>query len=534
MSKVEIIISEKSVYKWFNNNSVYVRGYIFDENNNFYENENLLEYFSGCNSPDTFSSKISRTNGLFTVVCITENGFYAASDIIRMFPLFYKKDKLKITISDDISKLTYNCKINDLQKIEILGFGYNLQDGTPYSEIKQIQAGEIIYLENNNLQKFFYYNYLTEKKSKTDKSKTEYFNDCVFNFQTAFKRIIKALNGRTAVVPLSGGYDSRLIATLLKSENYNNVICYTYGKKGIKDISVSEKVAKTLGFKWYYIEYDDELVKNFIQSNDFTYYISYLKQEISFPFFQEIIAVKYLKDNNLIPKDCVFLPGHSGDFLGGSQLYSDYYYKNNFADIIFKRFYFLDKPNEEIRFEIYSKINKLISDVVKNKSNIENYSVIEEWEVKEKLSKFIANSSHEYNFFGYKHMFFYWDKPLISFFRDLPFEYKLYKTLYDEVLKNEFFIKFSLNFETELQPSKFQLNKQRIKNKLKTYLPAFVKRKIRIKNDWLNTELLLNGIIAKYSKEISYIMQTGLKYNSISILWLINQIIVEEKQKSIS
>ncbi len=63
-----------------------------------------------------------------------------------------------------------------------------------------------------------------------------------------------------------------------------------------------------------------------------------------------------------------------------------------------------------------------------------SWSVYEDWDLKEKLSKFIVNSCNIYAWFGYEYRLPFYDVAFQEFFRDVPYEFKLNKKLYDTFL----------------------------------------------------------------------------------------------------
>ena len=69
---------------------------------------------------------------------------------------------------------------------------------------------------------------------------------------------MKALDGRTAVIPLSGGADSRMVVSMLKNQGYEKVICYTYGKPGNRESEMSKAVAEEYGYEWHIIPHSAE------------------------------------------------------------------------------------------------------------------------------------------------------------------------------------------------------------------------------------------------------------------------------------
>ncbi len=64
-----------------------------------------------------------------------------------------------------------------------------------------------------------------------------------------FRRLDKAIGDRPIVVPLSAGYDSRLVVSALHALGRRNVICFSYGKPGGFEITTAKAVAEKLNYK---------------------------------------------------------------------------------------------------------------------------------------------------------------------------------------------------------------------------------------------------------------------------------------------
>ena len=509
-------------FNWYSSDNVLVKGYFFDEKNNFYEKENLLKYFVNCNTKEKFVNKVKDANGLFSVIIHNKNQLFVASDIVRMFPLFYSSQDKQFIISDKIERIETG-KINSFSLNEIQYVGFVSGNRTIYDEIKQVQAGELLIFENSELKTQFYYTYLTKKNEILSNPIKELETKAINIFDNIFKRLIKSLDNRTAIIPLSGGYDSRLIAVMLKKYGYKKVICYTYGARTAKDMPISENVAKKLGFEWHYIEYNKKLFGNFLEDKLYTKYWKYTSQNITVPFFQEYFAVKYLKDNKLIPNDSIFIPGHSGDFIGGSHLRGNYKNINKInraIRIIYSTHYTLNPISQKHKRIIKHNLKCFIKNILKGSEL--NYSTIDDWNFKERQSKMITNSANVYNYFGYELRLPFWDLELTSFFKNVPYEYKLYKVFFNKILTKEYFSLYNLYFDFEIQPSIKIIKKQELKNKIKKLLPNFIIHKLSKKQDWLNSKLI---IVAKM-QEIEIKINTNKIYNSNGFLvkWFVNKI----------
>jgi asparagine synthase (glutamine-hydrolysing) len=510
--------------QWSRKGNLYARGYIFGPDGQLYSGTGLVGYFAGIKSYTDFEEKVIYANGCFSVIYNEGVNLYAASDSIRAFPLFYKREEEGWIISDDpyiFIKDDKNAELNKIAAIEFLATGFVTGDETLIQGIRQIQAGEIIRIEATELNKKFFFSYRTALSS--DSEYNEFRLKGVEIFNEAFRRFISGLNGRTVVVPLSGGFDSRLIVAMLKKNNYEKVICFTYGRQGNPEIEVSRKAAEILRYQWIYIEYTHELISNYLHDEIFKKYYTYAGKLVSMFFMQEYFAVKYLKENKLIPDDSIFAPGHSGDFLGGSQLFKHgnlglFENSKELSKRIYKVKYCYLRPGPGNKEMVLGRIQKSLEEKFTWNADL-SYSIHEDWDFKEKLAKFNFNSSAIYTYFGYEFRFPFWDRELIIFFKNLPLHVKINKYLYDDILCEEFFEPLDLNFEHELQPSETEVKRQRYKNQIKYFLPEFVKRLFMTRADNLFYKEITQDMVDDLALKGKRIRIHGNFYNSLIIQW---------------
>ncbi len=519
-----VFLKNNKGFSWFCNEKVSVKGYFFDSENNYYSESKLISFFEDVYSEKDFINKIKEANGVFTVVIRHSDTIFTASDTTRMFPLFYTFKDKDLLISDDIIFLKNKLNITEINKQsanEFLAASHTLGNRTLLENVFQLQSNEYIIFNKNEIKKqAFFFSYSTIKVNEN--SYTQQKEQAIEVFENAFNRMIKSLNNRHVALPLSGGYDSRFIATMLKKHNYENVTCFTYGRKNNLEIENSRKTAEKLNYKWVFVEYNSNLFNNYTNTNIFKEYAHFVGKASSMPLLQEYFAVKFLKDNKLIPQDSVFIPGHSGDLLGGSQLVKVVNEDLQISDIsilILKKKFFLYKLTKSKKKETQKRIRKSLCNFNKDYKHSFVYSVFEDYDIKEKIAKFIFNSSSVYNFFDYEHRFPFGDTELLKFFKDVPFKYKKMKLLYDDVLKNIYFKPFDLNFETEIQPSLYNLYIQKIKNKIKPLFPNLIKKRLLKKKDRLNSDLSTKLMIKSF-KDNNLPYQSKIKsYNSIILQW---------------
>jgi len=477
-------------YKWFCQDEIYVKGYLFDNDNNLLENEKLVNYFLEVGSEEEFKDKLIEANGIFSVLIKRENILFIAVDRTRTFPIFYTVKDEKIYISDDTYYLQDKVKnhLDNDSSEEFLSTGYVTGKETLIKDIFQVQAGEYLIYKNKTIVNNFYFDYLTTKVSTLEYDFLK--KDFIQILNNSIHRLIKLANGRKIVLPLSGGYDSRLIASLLKKHNYKNVLCFTYGSKESFEVSISKKVASELGFEWHFIEYNEETVpKDYPISKTFQEYYKFASNHVSIFLTQDYFAVKYLFDKEIIPSDSVIVPGHSGDFLGGSHLAkTEVANKQNLVNIILKKHYLLHESNNIMK----NKILEYFKDSNKNEQFF--YSLDENFNLKERQSKFIVNANRVYEYFGYQHSIPLWDSELIEFFRILPLEYKLNSYFFEKVIIEDIFEPLNIGYKKEgIKSNKL---KSKVKNFIKKVIPSSLKKQIlhKIHIDFNNFYLIHNPL----------------------------------------
>lgn len=471
---IEVKLNFSFGYQWYQSENIYVKGYLFNQDDILYQEKSLIDYFYGIQTEDEFFDKLSKANGIFSVIIIYEDVAFFAVDRTRTFPLFYSCYKDKIIISDDVAyiKKRVNLSINDESVSEFISTGFVTGKYTLVDKIYQVQAGQYLVYLNNNLISKFYHTYLVLQDELFIETKESLENRLIGIFDRVVDRIIKFVDGRQIVVPLSGGFDSRLIVSLLKQKKYENVVCFTYGAKDSFEVRTSKEVANKLGYHWYFIEYDQNTIKdNYILSDSFKEYYQFASNYVSVFLLQDYFAVQYLKEKKIIDEKAVILPGHSGDFLGGSHLRSGKRISiHNIIDSIIEKHYILQDIGE------LSK--KRVIQYVKNiEKNSLGYSAVENFNMMERQAKFIVNANRIYEFFGYQHMIPLWDLELINFFRVLPLKYKVETCMYNEVIFDNFFCSLGIDFGKPMTVNNQNVRlKQYIKSIIKLFLPNVLKR----------------------------------------------------------
>lgn len=216
---------------WKKRGGVYIRGHVFLDGNNLIEDKEMAEYFN-VDKASEFIERLKRANGFFSVVVEKENLIFAAVDQIRSIPLFYgfnARNELVISErAEAVRQAVGDNMIGPQFRNQFLHAGYVLGARTLLPNVRQLQAGEMLYYDrkSGSLEIKRYYLFLPH--GGLDSDENILFNKLDAVYEDIFSRLIKWLDGRQVVIPLSGGYDSRLVALMFKELGYKNVLCFSY------------------------------------------------------------------------------------------------------------------------------------------------------------------------------------------------------------------------------------------------------------------------------------------------------------------
>ncbi len=408
-----------------------------------YKDDEFHTLVSSWSTKEDFIKGIQELNGFYALISLQGGQLFAAVDRVRSIPLFYAQKAQEFYLSDCadwVREKVGNTKLDLLAKGEFLLTGYVTGSDTLFPDVKQIQAGECIFIEDTpggiTVEKHRYYEYIHNyPDSVTEEELITVHDEVLLNI---FNRLIQIAAGRTIVVPLSGGLDSRLIVLMLKRLGYDKVIAFSYGRPGNSESVVSKQVADSLGIQWEFVEYSNDMWYQWYHSDEYKKYASFSDGCTSLPHIQDWPAVWHLKKNNKIPQDSIFVPGHSADLPAGSRSVSlpEIYEAGTINEAIilksilgwhYSLFDWSDKAAKLLPV-FNNRIMQVLGDINRLPDNA---CAFELWDVSQRQAKFIINSLRVYEFWNYDWWMPFWDHEYMNFWTGVPLTYRKQKYLYD-------------------------------------------------------------------------------------------------------
>jgi len=389
---------------------------------------------------------LAQDTGFFAIIEDSGDNLTLAVDHVRSIPLFYAKTKNgNYLISDNAHWIQNRLGYHSLDIVaydEMLSAAYVTGNATLHKDIAQVQAGEVVTISSKGVTRENYFIY--PNSPYTFPSQQIFISENSKNLRRAIDNLIAYADGRQIVIPLSGGYDSRIIATLLKQTNYPNVICFSYGLKNNHEALVSKRVADALGLSWVFCEYNPDEMRNVWKSAEADRYKKMAGNLTGLPHIQDWFAIKYLRKNNIVENDCVFVPGHCGDFLKGSNT-PDYIQRASpqslpdLMSFITEKRYF-NAPESFLKLGKDSIAKKIRGQLgYRNNLTKEEFIELEDrFRWRERMAKFIVNAVRAYEFFGYDWWLPLFDRGYMKFWGGISPEFKFQSNDYSDWIEAEF------------------------------------------------------------------------------------------------
>jgi len=433
-----IKVNANEEYGWkkltFDGLILWLKGYIHNKTT-----ETLLKELQSLPLME-IGSYLLKLDGHFALIMQNESLTVMAVDKIRSIPLFWMGNE----VNTHAPTLVKNKKIKQLNENAILSVkmsGYTINEDTIYQGLNSLIAGQYVFFENNQVKRNCYYQYQPWKIIQ----KNDYKGDLALVTLRILKKMIKSLNGRQVVIPLSAGNDSRLIASGLKHLGYKNVKCYSYGTRGNFEAKIAKIIADKLGYEFKFIPLTFGEERKFYKSQDFQNYLHFADSCVAVPHFQSLSTIPRLK--HWIDKDAIFINGNSGDFISGGHINSSMQRDNSalskntrlgiiLKQIVSKHFslwgYLKTERNlEGVKSQLLNKMPIQITTADKD------HGLYEYSEFVNRQSKYVINGQRSYEFYGYEWRLPLWDDEYLHFWQQVPLELKTNQRLYINMLKSE-------------------------------------------------------------------------------------------------
>ncbi len=377
-----------------------------------------------------------------SLIFFSSNVFIAFTSISRDFPIFLKKKKDYLIISNDIYKLmTDGYNIDKQSLAEFYSCGYVLQDRTLAHKIYSLGPAEIIYGDKENSKisrsKYFEYHKSLKKRNLSEKEFFSIFNEILDNI---FNDLIDEVGDSPIYIPLSGGLDSRLVLSKLCEKKVKNIHCFSYGLKNNSDALKAKKICEHLDVRWDFFEFRKAEFRSMYFSQFKKNYDKFADNFSVLPNYQDIFFLRNMQIKNFFKKNAYIINGQSGDFNSGMHIPSCLYkldqnsaskdYEVLISQIIHKHFN-LSKNTKHFPKMNFKDSLKLNLDKIEGNFLSDIYEC---WEYEERQCKYVVNGQRAYEYLNLNWYLPLWHSEFVKFWTTVPLKYRFRQNLYRNFL----------------------------------------------------------------------------------------------------
>ena len=431
--------------RWFTDRvSGHVRGWAFD-GGVMLKGGALLGALALALRQGCLDATLQRLNGSFSAVLSDGDGVCLIADKLKSWPLLYFRDEDSggWAVCDDGNeavRMMGGCELDANMLPTFLSLGYLWGENTLCQRCRMVAAGTFVRLDSVAASSHVYSRPVARN---LDADATTIFGMASVALEDAFSRALELAGHRTIAIPLSGGYDSRLLACLCKMSGHGNVVCFTYGDAANPEVEVSRRVAGELGFPWFYVEYAYDKWQRFVCSGRLEEYLLHAGNLNAIGHIQDFIAIDELMANGAIPPDAVVMPGHTGDVLGGSHL-PGRCGSGNVAQLIYDKYYELNVLKRPCKAQAMRMLRGALPAVLHGEE--ECLQAFYCWGKSSRQSNFIINSVRAYDQAGLDWALPLWDDAYASVWEAVPCLRLRGSALYDSFMFDRYFKPMGLAF----------------------------------------------------------------------------------------
>lgn len=387
----------------------------------------------------------ARLNGCFTAVLQDGSGTtQIVSDRIGAVPVYlgprgaWRGRPAGMAVSDDpwavVEGLPEAPRIAPGALVDMLHVGYVTGNGTLLAGLSSAAPAAITTIEAGKLRVERYWRYGYEPEPMEEAEAGEALAAILTDVTRRAVAVLDRMHGR-AVLTLSGGLDSRLLAGLLAgAAPIQRPAALSYGVAADPEVQVAAEVARALGYGFGTVAVDQGWLN--------PGFLARSVREVGLTTrFTCGVGARHLECR---PGD-VLVPGHTGDFVSGGHLPPHAALVGNRAQL----HRFLDLRHmrypgsgtilrQVLQVDPESRFDGLARSTAEFDMNGDRFGLIDRWNVENRQRRLILMELRAYEQLAPWILPFY-DHELLDFFARLPHRLRLGQRLYVETAVNRVF-----------------------------------------------------------------------------------------------
>lgn len=405
-------------------------------------------------SADDIETLLKGLDGFFAIVAEGPGWAFAAVDWVRSIPVAWAETAVGPVIDDQAARLAERLGLGaadaDPEAGLALGMaGYTVDIATLFPPVNQLGPGEFVLFRDGALgARHRYYTYRPWRADKPAYDPARAEKQLADLTLAIIDKMMRGLDGRMLVVPLSAGRDSRLIVSAARHLGYDNVRTFAYGMPGNHEALTSKAIADRLGYDWRFVPVGPTFMRRHYASADWRAYNRFADSLQSVPFVQDLPQIQMLKKEGYIPKEAVLCNGNSGDYISGLHVVPSMRTPPSgqspdtrieaIVDAVYDKHFALwqELRTEDARATVRAQLKASLARAGAKPGDPGNdYGLYEYAEFQDRQCKYVITGQRIYEYLGHDWRLPLWDKTYLDFFEGVPLEGKVGQKLYADMLE---------------------------------------------------------------------------------------------------
>lgn len=380
----------------------------------------------------------------FGLIIETESYVIAGSDRVNGFPLALRRSESHIEITSDTRcwMTPANADQFDEQQADIFTLaGYCVGSKTLLRNVTRLLPGEVVRISKRSgeIERHRYYRFApTFSGTGSDQDWLERLGTAL---DAATERMLAQADGRRIWIPLSAGYDSRLVLAKLLEHGCKTVQTFSYGTPGNMEARVAQSLAESVGVPWRFVPPDTEADARDYWSGDAAQYAFFAGGTRTTPVLNEFFAFRSLLGSGELDQGDLITNGQTGDFVSGGHIPKEVptgsgHVANEIRQKHLGLFRTLsDRFGQSGSERLLANWTETSLDGMEMSGEYGAASTYLTFEWQERQCQYVVNQQRACDYLGLDWTLPLWDGDVMDLFEIVPFELQYKQKLYTDYLQ---------------------------------------------------------------------------------------------------
>ncbi|WP_275739103.1 hypothetical protein [Halorhabdus sp. SVX81] len=350
-----------------------------------------------------------------------DDGWLAAVDYINGIPLYIVDSDSGIYVTDSQSQAVAELsdpQIDEVSALELETATFISGSNTLVESINQSTAGMLAHIVDGTVDFRQYFNF--EYGDQRERNEYELYHV----WTKALLRLMDYADGREIWIPLTGGYDTRLIIVGLVNAGYENLHAYAWGVQGHGEVDISRQLANALGVDWHRVVFDKDRFYEWYRTDD-RVELDRRFTLTSIPWLREWASARRLVQDDVMSEDAVVVNGCSGGMVSGAKIPTElldreHVSRGEIEEMIIEKHYDHRHLTDADRSSIRGRLQDTLD--FDGGTPVEAIEAFERFDWRERQAKLPTSSSRAHDVTGLDWWLPWWDGEVVDFFLNTAFE----------------------------------------------------------------------------------------------------------------